>query len=315
VPQQTDSGRKAMIPMLKMVSKQRQLSAGLTVEEQVANLSSLIKNPPQNSRVIEVSPKLAEYVLENLNIGNRSKKTEKIKVYANDILNGNWSLTNAILAFGSDGYLKDGQNRLSACVRAGKPFKTHAIFGIEPESFIHMDVGANRSHRDVFTIMGTPYPSVTGGVVRHIVAFKAQKTSTKNVKMTNDDLRSYYNDEIDSTLLELSIKLSKIATRNTLIPVPPLAALFYIASESGNLEKAKSFLNDLAAGYGKGVRSPVRKLLHTLTEIRVANRNKVMPDVMSILLARTWENYKEGRASTKRDMHIDSASFMPDLTK
>ena len=157
--------------------------------------------------------------------------------------------------------------------------------------------------------------SVTGGVVRHIVAFKAQKASTKNVKMTNHDLRSYYNDESDSTLLELSIKLSKIATRNTLIPVPPLAALFYIASESGNLEKAKSFLDDLAAGYGKGVRSPVRKLLHTLTEIRVANRNKVMPDVMSILLARTWENYKEGKASTKRDMHIDSASFMPDLTK
>jgi hypothetical protein len=163
--------------------------------------------------------------------------------------------------------------------------------------------------------MGTPYPSVTGAVVRHIVAFKSQKTSTKNVKMTNDDLRSYYNDEINSTLLELSIKLSKIATKNTLIPVPPLASLFYIVSESGNLEKAKSFLNDLAAGYGKGVRSPVRKLLHTLTEIRVANRNKVMPDVMSILLARTWENYKEGRASTKRDMHIDSASFMPDLTK
>jgi len=313
VPQQTDSGRKAMIPMLKMVSKQRQLSAGLTVEEQVANLSSLIKNPPQNSRVIEMSPKLAEYVLENLNIGNRSKKTEKIKVYANDILNGNWSLTNATLAFGSDGYLKDGQNRLSACVRAGKPFKTHAIFGIEPESFIHMDVGANRSHRDVFTIMGTPYPSVTGAVVRHIVAFKSQKASTKNVKMTNDDLRSYYNDEVNSSMLELAIKLAKITKKNTLIPVPPLAALFYIVSMEGNLEKAKSFLNDLAANYGKGVRSPVRKLLHTLTEIRVANRNKVMPDVMSILLARTWVNYKEGRASTKADMVIGADAAMPKL--
>lgn len=65
--------------MLKVVSKQRQLSAGISVEEQINNLSSLIKNPPQNSRVIEVSPKLAEYILENLNIGNRSKKVEKIK--------------------------------------------------------------------------------------------------------------------------------------------------------------------------------------------------------------------------------------------
>ena len=298
--------------MLKVVSKQRQLSAGISIEEQVNNLSSLIKNPPQNSRVIEVSPKLAEYILENLNIGNRSKKVEKIKVYANDMVGGNWSLTNATLAFGSDGYLKDGQNRLSACVRAGVPFKTHAIFGIEPESFIHMDVGANRSNMDVFTIMGTPYPSMTGAVIRHIVAFKDCKANTKSVKMTNDELRNYYNNEINSAMLELSIKLAKITKKNTLIPVPPLAALFYIVSVNGDLEKAKSFLDDLAAGVGT-VRSPVRKLLHTLTEIRVANRNKVMPDVMSILLARTWINYKANKQSTKRDMHIDGASSMPKL--
>jgi hypothetical protein len=302
-----------VIPMLKMVSKQRQLSADLSAEDQIANLSSLIKNPPQNSRVIEVSPELASYILENLNIGNRSKKVDKIKVYANDMANGNWSLTNATLAFGSDGFLKDGQNRLSACVRAGKPFKTHSIFGIEPQSFIHMDVGANRTHMDVFTIMGTPYPSVTGAVIRHIVAFKKQQASTKNVRMTNDDLRNYYNNEIDSLTLELSIKLAKITKKNTLIPVPPLAALFYIVSVNGDLEKAKSFLNDLAANYGKGVRAPVRKLLHTLTEIRVANRNKVMPDVMSILLARTWVNYKEGRASTKADMAIGADAGMPKL--
>lgn len=298
--------------MLKVVSKQRQLSAGISIEEQVNNLSSLIKNPPQNSRVIEVSPKLAEYILENLNIGNRSKKVEKIKVYANDMVGGNWSLTNATLAFGSDGYLKDGQNRLSACVRADVPFKTHAIFGIEPESFIHMDVGANRSNMDVFTIMGTPYPSMTGAVIRHIVAFKDCKANTKSVKMTNDELRNYYNNEINSAMLELSIKLAKITKKNTLIPVPPLAALFYIVSVNGDLEKAKSFLDDLAAGVGT-VRSPVRKLLHTLTEIRVANRNKVMPDVMSILLARTWINYKANKQSTKRDMHIDGASSMPKL--
>jgi hypothetical protein len=262
--------------------------------------------------VIEVSPKLAEYILENLNIGNRSKKVEKIKVYANDMVGGNWSLTNATLAFGSDGYLKDGQNRLSACVRAGVPFKTHAIFGIEPESFIHMDVGANRSNMDVFTIMGTPYPSMTGAVIRHIVAFRGCKANTKSVKMTNDELRNYYNTEINSAMLELSIKLAKITKKNTLIPVPPLAALFYIVSVNGDLEKAKSFLDDLAAGVGT-VRSPVRKLLHTLTEIRVANRNKVMPDVMSILLARTWINYKASKQSTKRDMQIDSASVMPKL--
>ena len=299
--------------MLNVVSKQRQLSSDMSEGEQISNLNSLIKNPPQNSRIIEVSPALAQYVLENLNIGNRSKKTDKIKVYAKDMASNNWSLTNATLAFGSDGFLKDGQNRLSACVRAGEPFRTHAIFGIEPDSFVHMDTGANRSHMDVFTIMGTPYPSLTGAVIRHIVAYKGGKANTKSVRMTNDDLREYYKNDVNTSLLELSIKLAKITKKNTTIPVPPLAALFYIVSEGGDLERAKSFMDDLAAGFGKGVRSPVRKLLHTLTEIRMQNRNKVMPDVMSILLARTWINYKADKQSTKRDMHIDSASIMPKL--
>jgi hypothetical protein len=299
------------MPLTSIVSKQRQISSAMSVSEQIGNLESLIKSPPQNSRIIEVSPKLAEYILEHLNIGNRKKKTQKIAVYAKDMASNNWSLTNATLAFGSDGHLKDGQNRLSACVRAGKPFKTHAIFGIEPDSFIHMDVGSNRSNMDVFTIMGTPYPSLTGAVIRHIVAYKECRANTKHIRMTNDDLRNYYNEEVNTTLLELSIKLAKVAKRNTLIPVPPLSALFYIASDSGDLEKAKNFLDDLAAGYGKGVRSPVRKLLHTLTEIRVANRNKVMPDVMTILLARTWINYKNGVQSTNSDMKITSTSVVP----
>jgi len=61
------------------------------------------------------------------------------------------------------------------------------------------------------------------------------------------------------------------------------------------------------------VRSPVRYFLTKITEIRVANRNKVTADVMSILLARTWINYLNGRASTRADMSIDSNSMMPNI--
>lgn len=300
--------------MLSVISKQRSVNSSLEPADQIDNLYSLIKNPPQNSRVIEVTPFLAEHILENLNIGNRTKKVKKIETYSKDMLNGNWSLTNATLAFGKDGYLKDGQNRLSACVRSGKPFVTHAIFGVEPEAFIHMDVGANRSNMDVFTIMGVPYPAVTGSVIRHIVAFKAGKPHTKHVEMTNDELRNYYNDKIDTAILEKAIKLSKVTKKSTLIPVAPLAALFYIIAEQGSDEKVEAFLSDLASNHGKGVRSPVRYLLTKLTEIRVANRNKVHPDVLCILLGRTWVNYKNGRASTRADLLTDKNSEMPELT-
>ena len=206
VPHTNGQGEKGKTMLKVLASKQRQISSDIPVDEQIDNLNSLIKNPPQNSRIVEITPEVAHYILENLNIGNRSLKKARIVQYAADMVGNNWSLTNATLAFGADGYLKDGQNRLTACVRANKPFMTHAIFGIKPDSFIHMDIGAKRSHTDVFTIMGVPYPSHTGSVIRYIMAFDKQLSSARSIKTTNDDLRSFYN-SLDHQVLELVVRM------------------------------------------------------------------------------------------------------------
>src|SRR6056300_1305503 len=115
-----------------IVNKQRKLSAEISVDDQISNLKSLIKNAPENSRVCEISPELAEYILENLNINNRPRKANKIVEYKKDMQEDNWSLTGETIKFGTDGFLKDGQNRLAACVQAQTPFTTHIIFGIDP---------------------------------------------------------------------------------------------------------------------------------------------------------------------------------------
>ena len=310
VPHTNGQGEKGKTMLKALASKQRQISSDLPFDEQIENLNSLIKNPPQNSRVVEITPEVAHYILENLNIGNRSLKKARIVQYAADMMSDNWSLTNATLAFGADGYLKDGQNRLTACVRANKPFMTHAIFGIKPDSFIHMDIGAKRSHADVFTIMGVPYPAHTGSVIRYIMAFENQLSSARSIKTTNDDLRNFYN-SLDHQVLELGIRLAKVTNKSSTLPVAPLAALFYIAHSNGDMEKAKSFLKDLAANHGSGVRSPVRYLLETVVRIKMDNRNKLNTEVFSVLLGRAWNNYKVGKASVKKDMTVRSDDPMP----
>ena len=108
-----------MIPMDK-VSKKRRVSADMNIDEQKSSLSSLISNPPENTRIIEFSPKLASYVLENLNVNNRTKKKKNIRRYAKDMSSGNWSLTGDTIQFSKNGVLMNGQNRLFACVKAGE---------------------------------------------------------------------------------------------------------------------------------------------------------------------------------------------------
>lgn len=302
-----------MQSIANLVSKQRQLSADLDINEQMSTLHSLVKNPPQNSRVVQFSPELAAYILENLNVGNRSPKPKQIRAYSNDMSGDRWSLTGQPIVFGSHGMLLDGQNRLSACVRANKPFTTHAVFGVEPASFVHFDIGKNRNNTDVFTILGVPYPRETGLVIRLLMAWDAGKSSTRGVNATNDQMRQYYVDNVDEVMLELAIKSAKHANKTTSYPVAHLATLFYKAAKAGQLEKVKAFMIDLSSGFGSGPRAPVRYLLETIVKLKMDKTTPVTSDMYSILLVRTWNNYKLGKASVLKDMRVKIGDPLPDI--
>tara|TARA_B100001059_G_scaffold236593_1_gene288057 strand:+ start:1093 stop:2001 length:909 start_codon:yes stop_codon:yes gene_type:complete len=302
--------------MLNLVSKQRQISSDMDVDEQTANLSSLISNPPQNSRVVQFSPELATYVLDNLNVGNRSKKPKQIKEYADDMTINNWSLTGVPIVFGSHGMLLDGQNRLSACVRANKPFMTHCVFGVDSNSFVHFDVGKKRTNADIFTIMGVPYPRETGLAIRLISAWESGDTDARSIELNHDQMRSTYNEKMDSSVLELCIKKAKAVNKHTTYPVAHLIALMYLAWKQGHSEKVKCFMADLEAGYGKGVRSPVRLLLNTVARMRMDRTQSITSHMYSIMLIRTWNNYLAGKASIVADMKVGLDDAFPlDTTK
>ena len=295
-----------------IASKQRQLIADMDTADQISTLRSLIKNPPQNSRVVQLSPELAKYVLEQLNIGNRSQKPKQIAKYAADMKNDDWSLTGVPIVFGSHGYLLDGQNRLAACVRADVPFTTHAVFGVEPDSFVHFDIGKNRTGADVFTIMGVPYPKETGIAVRYIKAWSLGKTDTRTIQMSNDNLRDYYSN-LDATMLELAIKNAKKVNRVVKIPTAILTALFYTAWQKGHLDKVKLFFADLEKGFGSGPRAPVNYLLTELARIHFDKTITVTSHMHSIMLVRSWQNYKWNKASTKKDLRVVIGEGLPEV--
>ena len=301
-----------MQQIASLISKQRQLIADMETDEQISVLQSLIKRPPQNSRVVQISPELAMYILENLNVGNRTQKRRSINLYSRDMANNNWSLTGQPIVFGNHGYLLDGQNRLAACVRAGVPFTSHAVFGVEPSSFVHFDIGKNRSAADVFTIMGIKYPRETGFAVRMLYEWSRGLPEARGIALTNDDLRAMYN-KMDTDLLELAIKFSKKANQTTSYPVSSLTSLFYTAAKNGDLDLAKKFMEDLSQGFGKGPRSPIRLLLETIIRLKMDKTVPLTMFMYNILLIRTWNNYKLGKASMKKDMQFNKNDVLPDV--
>ena len=83
------------------------------------SIRKAIHNPPLNSRVFTITPTIAQ-ALEEFNQGNRPRKPVNIARYANDMAAQHWPLTGDTLKFSDAHRLRDGQNRLAACIRAAE---------------------------------------------------------------------------------------------------------------------------------------------------------------------------------------------------
>lgn len=295
--------------MLKKNKETRGLTEEMSVDLQVSNLSSLIANPPQNSRVVTVTPELSKYILENLNPSNRSLKPTNVKRYKKDMANGDWSLTGESIKFGTDGILKDGQNRLMACINSNTSFKTHMLFGIDPNTFHHMDTGKARDGKDVLTIMGVKNANAVTGAVRLIMCYARGMPSARNLTITNSALKDFYENAVDKELIQEAILKCQKASRHTRFPAAPLSAFYYISSIQGEQEKFNKFLEELSTGVGT-VRHPPRMLLETIMKARV-ERLSISSGCYSLMLAVSWNNYKSGKKSTKSELKIGNEYRMP----
>lgn len=105
-------------------------------------------------RIMDVGPELASYWLKTHNTGNRGRRPRVAGGYAGDMAAQRWRFTGAPVCFGADGQLYDGQHRLLAIERSGKPQRLVVIRGLKPEARGAIDGGLARKLRDDLIISG-----------------------------------------------------------------------------------------------------------------------------------------------------------------
>ena len=104
-----------------------------------------------NVMEMEVSPNLASEWLKK-NKKNRLISQRLVNQYAADMDSGKWSLTHQSIAFHENGDLADGQHRLSAVIKAGKPVTMMVAFGIKGSAVMDIDSHRARSKADSIRI-------------------------------------------------------------------------------------------------------------------------------------------------------------------
>lgn len=256
-----------------------------TLSNPMDQLTEWIANPPETSRVMMITPKMAATILgvgtdtPGMNSHNRARKPSKIKEYANDMVNGQWHITGDTIKFTRSGRLGDGQNRLYACVRARKSFRTHVVFGIADEVFPWLDKGRQRSIGDDFFVDGMDHPQLLAHVMRWLELFRQDRV-TERTTFTRAEIReAYFGKGYDHELIGAAMEKGLLVQKATNTPRSLASALYYLFAKK-NRKLADEFFDAWGSGTHPGRMAPIAKANRTFAKIKKDNPLVRIHDVM-----------------------------------
>ena len=279
----------------------------LAMKPKMLNETTLQKHlvkPPTGSVVVQITPELAQFALDATNQNNRPLSSSKVVTYSNDMQKQNWSLTGETIKFGNDGLLKDGQHRLEACVRANTPFQTHAVFGVDPETFQHIDVGKKRDGSDTLAMMGVDNYKRASTIIKMIIAYENGLSNSPKSGVSNDWLKRKYVEEIDHDLLQEAIAVANRVYKTTKWQTGVIGAFFYVAVQKGQRKQITTFFDDMCKGIGTKARSPIPFMLENVNRMRMDRAYQLRAHQYGIMLSRAYKNYKAEKSSTKADVIV-----------
>lgn len=280
----------------------------MSTVELIAMIKRYIKNPPPTSRVITFTPELAEWILANINPGNRPKKSGKIIEYAAAMTAQRWALNGETVTFSDAGRLANGQNRMAACVRAGVSFTTHVIFGVPDESFDRMDIGKNRNPGDVLAIAGFKNTTALAGALRwtHLIETGTVKSRTSpSPAETLELIRNSYPGL--PAFVPDAISVSRYSGQ----PPSIAGAILYLTDEA-NHERAVKFAEAWTTGSKGGV---FGKLSKAIGRVDKASTGRVHDVVRAAFIVQAWNLFVAGHTGTLSSFNWSLEDTFPTINK
>ena len=115
-----------------------------------------------------ITPEIAEGILDASEgvFRNRKIRLATVDLYANDMANDRWDLNGETIKLTKDGVCIDGQNRLKAIIKSGKPQVMIVVVGVQPDAYKTIDIGLKRSLENALQFQGKAYETGASSVVR-----------------------------------------------------------------------------------------------------------------------------------------------------
>lgn len=257
---------------------------------ETATLDSPQATAKVTADIVTVTPAMARRWL-GYNDGNRGLKHVRIDSYVRDIDAGRFLFTGESIKFDWNGRLIDGQNRLTAVIRADKAIRTLVVRGLDPFVQRILDTGSKRSAGDALKMSGHhANPHVLAAAIRLLSAWEsgALKTSASTApELTHSEVLSFHSR--NSELLDYSAKLAQRWHREFETTPSPLAATIFITSQI-DMEAAFTFFSGMFEMDLDGKSDPRSVLLRRLRSLR---EEKPIPAQVVYFVLRAWNAWRD----------------------
>lgn len=245
----------------------------------------------RTNKLVRVTPKLAQEWLVLRNRKNRSIYDSVVDKYAHDMEQGLWKFTGDPIQFDTEGYLLNGQHRLSAIVKSGK---THEIWiweGLDPTAQDAMDSGRVRLTGQQLSMDGIHHGNSVSAIVRILLKWESEDLMGR-IPPSTGMVKQFI--ERNPDLCAEATSWAVRVARNVAIGRGPLGAFIYRAlklaedyPEYIKKEEVEDFLEKLRSGANLDSNDPILILRTTSARYRM-NHVRRTPARDLFNLVRTW---------------------------
>lgn len=239
-----------------------------------------------------ITPEIANKLLSQNN-GNRKLSDRNVNFLYSQMIDGKWKLTADTIKIGTNGRLMDGQHRLQALVKYGKPIDMFVAEGLHDNVMPVLDTGKNRTAGDVLSMNGFKSSNNIAGAVRSIILFQqgvyASDKAGKIAKATNADILRFT--EENPEIHEVLQYVNGVYRQFRFMTQSNLAMLYWVLSKK-NATQCDIFFEKYASGIELGVTSPIRHLRERLLKNSV-NKSKLSTRDKVALFIYAWNAFRK----------------------
>lgn len=247
--------------------------------------------PEVRISIERIAPDVAKKMLET-NVHNRDPKREPI---AKAIQNNQWKLNGATIVFDENGVLRDGQNRLMACVKANTAIDTLVVRGVKSDAQITMDTGVKRALVDYLKLSGYKNDSIVGAI--GLMIYRADTYGLQNAftmptvgKDTIQTIFEFICAEYDTRIGPLT-SACKAIRRKYGVASGTSGVLLDAFKQAGD-DNLNEFVQQLLNK--KPACTSVRLLQNQLLKDKDSKYGKLPQRIVAALIIKAWNAYMRG---------------------